>query len=267
MTTPDVPLRMELTFELPGTPEQVWDAIATANGVSAWFIPTEMDEGVGGAVAFHMGEDVSRGTITGWEPTRRVVYEEPEWATLAGHDPDTVTPLVTEFLVEAKSGGTSVLRVVSSAFGTGADWELEFFEQMEEGWTPFFDNLRLYLVHFPGQRVTSMSVDAQVPGSPDAVWSTLCDALGADGVGQSVDTQGIAARVERLTARGHLRELLLRLHAPVPGFLEMTAYDAGDGKTIARIEGYFFSDDAPGYVEREQPGWKAWLERLAVAAA
>ena len=34
MTTPDVPLRMELTFELPGTPEQVWDAIATANGIS-----------------------------------------------------------------------------------------------------------------------------------------------------------------------------------------------------------------------------------------
>ena len=27
---PDVPLRLELSFELPGTPEQVWDAIATA---------------------------------------------------------------------------------------------------------------------------------------------------------------------------------------------------------------------------------------------
>ena len=30
MTTPNVPLRMERTFEVPGTPEQVWDAIATA---------------------------------------------------------------------------------------------------------------------------------------------------------------------------------------------------------------------------------------------
>ena len=67
MTTPDVPLRMELTFELPGTPEQVWDAIATANGISAWFIPTDMDEHVGGAVEFHMGEDSSKGTITDYD--------------------------------------------------------------------------------------------------------------------------------------------------------------------------------------------------------
>ena len=70
MTTPDVPLRMELTFELPGTPEQVWDAIATANGISAWIMPTDLEEREGGAVAFHMGEATGLvpGTVTGWEP-------------------------------------------------------------------------------------------------------------------------------------------------------------------------------------------------------
>ena len=30
MTNPSIPLRFELTAEVPGTPEQVWDAIATA---------------------------------------------------------------------------------------------------------------------------------------------------------------------------------------------------------------------------------------------
>ena len=59
-TTPNVPLRLELTFEMPGTPEQVWDAIATANGISAWFLPTDLEEREGGAVAFHMGETGSR---------------------------------------------------------------------------------------------------------------------------------------------------------------------------------------------------------------
>jgi len=39
--------------------------------------------------------------------------------------------------------------VVTSAFGTGADWENEFWEEMANGWAPVLDNLRLYLTHFP----------------------------------------------------------------------------------------------------------------------
>jgi uncharacterized protein YndB with AHSA1/START domain len=41
-TTPNVPYRLEFSVEVPGTPEQVWRAIATAKGMSAWFAPTEM---------------------------------------------------------------------------------------------------------------------------------------------------------------------------------------------------------------------------------
>ncbi len=194
MTTPDVPLRMELTFELPASPDQLWEAIATANGISAWFIPTEFDERVGGAVAFHMGEDTSRGEVTAWEPPHRVEYAEPGWAALAGHPDAEVTPLVSEFLIEAQAGGTCVLRVVSSAFGTGADWEQEFFTEMEKGWRPFFDNLRLYLVEFPGQRVTSMSVDTQIAGSVDDVWSTVRRAFGANAVGDAIHANGLDAK-------------------------------------------------------------------------
>ena len=39
-TTPNVPYRLEFSVEVPGTPEQVWQAIATAKGMSAWFLPT-----------------------------------------------------------------------------------------------------------------------------------------------------------------------------------------------------------------------------------
>ena len=134
MTTPDVPLRMEMTFELPGTPEQVWDAIATGEGISSWFLRTDLDGREGGAVVTHMGEGASSpGEVTGWDPPRRLEYVEPDWAGLSGHDGADVTPLVSEFLVEARSGGTCVVRVVSSAFGTGADWEQEFFDGMREG--------------------------------------------------------------------------------------------------------------------------------------
>jgi len=106
MTTPHIPHRFEVSVEVPGTPEQVWDAIATANGISSWMMPTEIEEREGGAVVFHMGPDVSsEGTVTGWDLPRPVVYEEPEWAALGGKEDADVTPLVTEFLVEATSGG------------------------------------------------------------------------------------------------------------------------------------------------------------------
>ena len=45
------------------------------------------------------------------------------------------------------------------------------------------------------------------------------------------------------------------------------AYEKGDGVTYAMVTAYLFSDDAPRFVEREQPGWKAWLEGLTVPAA
>ena len=43
---------VEMEFLVPGTPEQVWQAIATGPGMSAWFTPTIVDERVGGAITF-----------------------------------------------------------------------------------------------------------------------------------------------------------------------------------------------------------------------
>ena len=85
MTTPDKPLRFEFEVEVAGTPEQVWQAIASADGISSWFLPTDFEPREGGAVVTHMGDTSSPGSVTGWDPPRRLVYEEPEWAELAGH--------------------------------------------------------------------------------------------------------------------------------------------------------------------------------------
>lgn len=262
MTTPDFPLRMELVFEVPGSPEQVWDAIATTDGLSSWFLRTDLEERQGGAIVTHMGEDSSPGTITGWEPPRRLAYEEPEWAALAGHGGSEVSPMATEFLVEAKSGGSCVVRVVSSAFGTGADWEGEFFADMEKYWRPYFDHLRLYLSRFPGQRATPMSVAVDVPGRRDDLLSAMQAALGSGAAGAPVEVHGLTGAVERV---GEV-ELLLRLEEPLPGYLGLFAMDKGDGMASASVEGYLFSVDAPAYVERERPAWEAWLQRLGAPA-
>lgn len=262
--TKNVPLRVAFSVEVPGTPEQVWAALATAEGISAWFLPTDVDEREGGAIVVHMGETDSPGTITGWDPPHRLEYAEPEWAALAGRDIDSVTPLVSEFLVEAQSGGTCVVQVVSSAFGTGADWEQEFMVDMEKNWRPFFeDNLRLYLTHFPGQRATPLEASADVAGAPDRVLSAMKVALGAEAVGKPVDVRGVTGEVERIGDNN----LFLRLSGPVPGYLGFVAFDKGNGTTMVAVQGWLFSDDGPGFVERQQPEWKAWLEGLVTSAA
>ena len=167
-TTPDVPYRLEFSVEVPGTVEQVWDAVATAKGMSAWFLSTELEECVGGALHFSMGPEMgSDGHIIAWEPPRRLVYQE-DWAAMMGREPDELSPLTSEFRVEERAGDGCVVHVTSSGFGRGADWESEFWDDMGTNWLPFFDNLRLYLAHFPGQAATPLEASTLHPGDAAA---------------------------------------------------------------------------------------------------
>ena len=261
-TTPNVPYRLEFSVEVPGTPEQVWQAIATAKGMSAWYLPTEMEEREGGFLHFTIGHDMgSEGHVTGWDPPRRVAYEE-DWAALMGTAPDALGPLTSEFLIEAQSGGTCIVRVTSSGFGTGAAWESEWWDELRPGWMPFFDNLRLYLSHFPGQEATRLEAKASHSSDAEAVWSTLHDALGLGDVGATVEVRGATGVVERVGER----ETLVRLTAPVPGILSVFASGEGDGTAKACVEAYLFSADAADYVRREEPAWQAWLQGLPAPA-
>jgi uncharacterized protein YndB with AHSA1/START domain len=167
-TRPDlVEHRMERTIEVAATPEQVWDAIATAEGISAWMVPTTLDPTEGGEVTFDLGEFGSTGVVTAYVPGERFAYEEPwpiadrredipaqmvEWFASIGADLDEVyrdlpsaTPIASEFLVEAASGGSTVIRVITSAYGLGSDWENEFFTEMVAGWAELLDKLAAHL--------------------------------------------------------------------------------------------------------------------------
>jgi uncharacterized protein YndB with AHSA1/START domain len=153
---------MERTYEVAATPEQVWDAIATADGISAWMVPTRLDPQIGGEVSFDLGGFVSTGVVTDYSPNHRFAFEEPwpitatapipdamvEWFNAIGvplsevyDDLSSVTPIATEFLIESASGGSCVIRVVTSAYGRGADWENEFFAEMVAGLVEILDNL------------------------------------------------------------------------------------------------------------------------------
>lgn len=261
MTEPNIPHRLEVELEIHGAVDDVWHAIATAAGISSWMMPTELDDPTGGPIVFHMGpEQESRGAVTAYEPQRRFAYEE-DWASLSGHGDAAVTPLVTEFLVEARSGGTCSVRVVSSAFGTGADWEDEFFAEMSEGWIPMLDNLRLYVETFPGQTATTVWLEASSSSPPTTLIDDVKAHLGVTGVGDTTTALGVHGRVERSIPR----HLLLALSAPVAGFVSFMAMGGEEGSGVVLL-GYLFGDGAADHVADAQASWQTWLDDVATGS-
>ncbi len=133
---------------------------------------------------------------------------------------------------------------------------------MAKHWTPFFDNLRLYLTHFPGQRATSLWAGTSFAGPPEAAVAAVRDALGVQAVGDAVTGRDVPARLERSIAR----HFLLRVDGEAPGFLNFYSFGQEEGSGV-HVQGYLFPDGASGYVEREQRAWQAWLDEVAAAVS
>jgi uncharacterized protein YndB with AHSA1/START domain len=252
--------RLELEVEVPGTPEQVWEAIATGPGITAWFARAEVEEREGGAVAFDLGGGVeSSGVVTAWEPPHRFVYQEPL---------EDEARLANEWLVEARSGGTCVVRLVSSLFGTDAAWDDEL-GGTEDGWRSYMHNLRLYLTHFAGRPCSPVTVSGGGASSLDEGWAQLTAALGlrdaevGEHVATAPDAPRLAGVVERSGGGDYHRELLVRLSEPAPGTAFVLVYRYQD-RTYPAIRAYLFGADAPAVAARERPRWQAWMdERFA----
>src|SRR5262245_6329517 len=139
---------VEAEVQVPGTPEEVWRAIATGKGVSSWFVPSTIEERVGGTAVTNFGPGMeSVATITAWNPPRSFVAETQE-------GPGKVA---TEWHVETRTGGTCVVRVVHRWFASTDKWDAEF-EGHTFGWIGFFRLLRLYLMHFAGQRCSALQL-------------------------------------------------------------------------------------------------------------
>lgn len=255
-----------LSLELPGTPEQVWQAIATGPGMTAWFVPTDLEEREGGAVTFHLGPGMdSHGRVTAWQPPHRITYEEAGWS---GEAP----PLATEFVVEARQGGTCTVRLVHSLFTESDEWDREL-ESMESGWPPFFAVLRLYLSRWPGQRSASIRPTGGFAGTTAEAWAAITAALGLDGAapGERRETPAgrsppLAGTVETITTDERHSEVMLRLDRPAPGAALIGSYSWG-GRVQVAMNLYVYGEDADAIVAREEPRWDAWMaERFPQAA-
>jgi hypothetical protein len=67
-------------------------------------------------------------------------------------------------------GGTCIVRVVHSLFASSDDWDNQL-EGWEGGWPSFFRILRLYLMHFRGQRSAALQLRGSAPEPRSKVWA------------------------------------------------------------------------------------------------
>jgi uncharacterized protein YndB with AHSA1/START domain len=253
---------VQVEVEVPGTPEEVWQAIATGPGISSWFVPTEFEERDGKPVAvklnFGPGME-SSSVVTAWDPPRRFAAEAPGWAP--------GSPVIAdEWSVEARGGGVCVVRIVHSLFASTDDWDNQL-EGTESGWPAFFRILKIYLMHFRGQRSAMMQWMAPAPGTEAEAWETLTAALGLKGVsaGQRwvvpasapAGVPALSGVVEHISQSPY--NLLLRLDKPGPGTAALGAVNFG-GQSMVTLSFYLYGDQAAATVARETPLWQAWVQ-------
>jgi hypothetical protein len=246
---------VEAEIEVPGTPEEVWQAIATGPGVSSWFVPTEKRDD--GTVVSHFGPGMDAvAKETAWDPPRRFAAE----SELAPGGPK----MATEWIVESRAGGMCVVRVVHSLFTDRDDWD-DQLESIEAGWPDYFQILRLYLTHFRGQPCLGIQLMAMAPEPAAEVWRRLTASLGlAEArVGERRKSPAGAPRlaglVERTGAHGHAHQFLLRLDQPAPGLAHLFAMAMGP-TVIASMRFYLYGTQAAGVAAREEPSWQQWMK-------
>lgn len=249
---------VQVEVEVPGTPEEVWQAIATGAGISSWFVPAEFEEKDGKPVAVKMtfGPGMeSRAVLTAWDAPRKWTSQSDGWVP-------GMPSLVNEWSVEARGGGICVVRIVTSLFATTDDWDNQL-EGTESGWPGFLRTLRIYLTHFRGQRSAIMQLMAAASGTESEAWETLTAPLGVKGltVGQNwtapAGAPELGGVVEYLNQSPN--DALLRLDKPGPGVAALGTFNMG-GQSMVALSFYLYGDQAAENVARVTPLWQAWIQ-------
>ena len=242
---------IELEIEVEGTPEEVWRAIATGPGISSWYVPHTVEEREGGGITISFGPDMEApGRVAAWNPPRRVVFDGGEG----------VDGLAFEWLIEARDGGTCIVRLVNTGFHTGGEWDAQY-DGMTEGWQMFLSNLALHLKHFSGQKATSMLPSGSWAGTRSEGWKALTSSLGIaanPAIGERIeidasDAPTLAGTVVEVTPS----RITLLTDQPAPGTALLAV--EGNGPLEVSIWVYLYGADGAAAVERDGARWREWL--------
>lgn len=252
---------VQVETEVQGTPEEIWKAIASAEGISSWFVPARFETDANGTptkLVLHFGPGMdSEKDVTVWDPPRRFSAE--------GEVAPGAPKMATEWIVEGRAGGTCIVRVVHNLFASTDDWD-DQLEGMESGWPEFFNVLRLWLTHFRGQRGASFYVMGMSSDTEPALWRTMATAVGlanaspGSRVETSAGTPRLAGIVESTEIGANPHRMVLRVNEPVPGIVSMGTHTMG-GSACAVFNFYFYGESAAATAAQQQRAWTEWMNR------
>lgn len=247
---------VQIEVEVPGTPEEVWQAIATGPGISSWFVPSEFEQrdGAPAALKMNMGMGMeSTSAITLWQPPHKWAAQSDGWVP-------GMPQMASEWSVESRAGGKCIVRIVQSLFASTDDWDNQL-ESAEHGWPGFLRTLLLYLKHFRGMNSATMKWMAPTSCSEAEAWDTLTTGLGVKGlsVGQGCSAPAgvptFGGVVEYITQDPY--DALLRIDKPGPGIVALGTFNCG--QNMVAMNFYLYGDRAAETVARELPLWDAWF--------
>ena len=142
MTDDDHRRTLEYALELAASPEDVWEAIATPQGLKNWFsYDARVRPGKGGTIWLSWGDFDGEAPISIWDPPNHL--QQSEHRAPYGDPSQPPADIAVDFFIAAGEG-TTTLRLVHSGMGPEAAWDGEYHATAED-WPWFLANLTHYL--------------------------------------------------------------------------------------------------------------------------
>jgi uncharacterized protein YndB with AHSA1/START domain len=166
---------IELSVELDASPEDVFRAVTEGTEVAKWLAPearsTAPEGGRKARIWISWGEGMSaEHEIEIFDPPKRVRHP-------SGKNAETKAPLYAEWLIEARDGGKTTLRLVHSGFSVGADWD-DDYDAHARGWKLMLQNLRHYFARHAHEPAVHLPFMSNVESPRGSLWKTLLGKLG-----------------------------------------------------------------------------------------
>jgi hypothetical protein len=222
--------------ELPATPEEIWEAVATSEGNAAWLFPNLVDP-----------SDIQISD----PPRRFAVRMEGEGGWFNS----------IEDVIEARDGSTTVLRYVHSGIFTD-DWDNQY-DAADQHTDFYLHTLGEYLRHFKGRKATYVGggpgglqgPEASTKPGSLAVVKRALDLDDAASVGDKVrlDVEGLEPQ-DGVVDYVHRHFLGIRTDDGMYRFFGRDAWGEPTG-----MSAHLFAEDADE--QRQTQAWSAWLEK------